>query len=1680
MSVTVDPRTVDKLQAFAERRRRLILERGLCAFLGSLIVIMSVLALFDRLVILPDAVRWTLSGIGYGAVLLVLWQTCMRFMVHRTGFRELARMIEHADPSLREDLIAAVELGEQKNAEGNRWDSEQFRALVQRDVARRIKEVEVNALLPQKLVAPWLRGAMAAVILLIVLLLIPGLHFPKLLGRALLPGANLERPSDIIVTFLEPSPADRIVASGDTVDLLVSVEGGRVDKVILETSGSDGEEEKIKLTRREGGRYAGAISVNRFDVRYRVRAKGTITRFHTLESRPRPEILEFAKVYHYPEYSGIPDVTAREDHGDLSALEGSKVDLELKVNQKIEKAELLLASSSRQIEDKVVLLEASGDGLLRGSILLDNQFQSYRVELKAAASGFTNKFSPDYELRAVPDLVPAVRMTAPVTNREVAVNATLPVTGSASDDVGLARIFQAWRIGQDEWQERLLAEAMGPSAEIAGEWNLRGLPIKAGDTLFTRLIAEDTKGNRGESTIVRLAVTSEDTDTEEREWAEKEKAFAKQTDALRRQLGEMGQAVGEAKKAAKESGQPELGVEEQQKIARAQAAVAEARHQAERVWEELDALRADAPGRAEERELRAAAAVIAAVRNQKLDPLAERIADWATKPKAEWGRGDDIAESEAWEAHSEAARIATMERALAAEDLAEVLENDSDRVAERQREVAEASERAQNQRESAEALEAVKAQQEIAGTQTRELEEALLELAEVADGGEQTTARQMAEQLKREREELEQALAAEVPDRNQLRQQADELKNRAEEGARQMDNLRKGLASRADQAREEMMRNQPGPTRELADLEGVANELVRKQEQIANERNPEQASRLAEEAAGMEEALVAGLEATADQLRDLADYEQGGPNPKRQWSADLENAAQAADALAAKVDEATSPEVAKELAATAKALKDAVEAVDVGATTEELAESVREWRQGESGSAAARRENAEAGQAALAEMRALPKALEQVEGAKEAVQRAGQAANSQEANQLNDELREREQAELRGDENRQPQSMQQQASALQEQLEGISEQIEPQVAAARAALENMAPTVPEQLRALAREVQAQAEHSADLAETAENAAGEGANAEESDARRTSEEVAAQAAEILGQSEETGERMEEIAGALAAEAGIEDLLSSESRERARDADDAIAQLNEVLPEAVSTSAKLAEAAAAASASEQAGALQSAAGQQRGLAESLGELADQLESLDQGGEGAEEARMALRGSEERTGVAEALDQAYEQASELADLLDETAVNPQEALAALEQELQRNQPMQESLGDIARSVVESAAESLEQAAASQSQLGDALEQAMGDHGQMPGEQGRMEDAAHQQGQIGEQVAQAGEELSRAGRHEERLGNEALGEALSETGQQTEAVAEEQAAEAAQALAANQSQAAASEKVGAAESAIRARAQEAAALAGEPSSSGQGSGKAPSEPSPPQKASGSPQSVEGSPAPSLDPDQDGMIGPFDPTNIEQAGFLAEALDSLDQALASGALPSGRTPASSELSQGAGPSPQGESQGSPAAAPPGEKGPGPSSPSAPAARGAPESSQGQSQAQAALASAARAQAQAMAMARSQGMTPGSPSSQPGQPMTASSTSEASQQSKGSQVGVAEVPRKLVAAPEGAQGKAPAPADWSKLPSKVAKDLLEGQRQDMSPEYRSAIENYYKAIAEKAGRKSQQ
>jgi hypothetical protein len=104
-----------------------------------------------------------------------------------------------------------------------------------------------------------------------------------------------------------------------------------------------------------------------------------------------------------------------------------------------------------------------------------------------------------------------------------------------------------------------------------------------------------------------------------------------------------------------------------------------------------------------------------------------------------------------------------------------------------------------------------------------------------------------------------------------------------------------------------------------------------------------------------------------------------------------------------------------------------------------------------------------------------------------------------------------------------------------------------------------------------------------------------------------------------------------------------------------------------------------------------------------------------------------------------------------------------------------------------------------------------------------------------------------------------------------------------------------------------------------------------------------------------------------------------------------------------------------------------------------------------------------AVASAARAQVQALRAARV-----AQAASSPTQTTVSSGASE----------GGAEI----AAAPPGAAAPAEPPpmpkdGDWGKLPTRIARELMEAQRENVSAEYRAMVEAYFRAIAEKAREK---
>ena len=1280
---TLHPIVLEKLQRFSRQRRRLILWRGLCSIAAVWLGAMIGLALMDRLVLMDDGVRMALSFAGYAATVVVAWRMCVRYLAHLPGPRELARLVEVAAPQLREELLAAVELAE--SGQKPHWDSDELRAALQRLAAEHVGNLQIESLLTRRLITSWLYAAGTAVVVFLALVSVPGLHFRQAFARAVLPGANIARYSSVQIDVLAPSPADQTVPEGDAVPVTVRVTGGDVRRVVLETFPKRGARERTTMTLSAVNQFTAPVQVNQVPVVYRIRARDAVTQKFTLEPRARPQVVRFHKTYRYPTYTRLAARSVTEENGDLDALDGTEVELKLDVDQPIKQAALRLELGKAA---KEIPLERIPNGQLSARVPL-NAAGTYRVHLLAAQTGFENKYSPQYEIRVRPDLLPSVKIERPEQDQIVLPpDALVNLAGTAKDDIGLANVEQAVQINHAQWQTFPLQQATGAVATVARTWDLFGLGVHPGDRVLTKLVATDLKGQRGESVPLRIMITAPGFDPQRHARLKAKQAVDKALQQLRDAADKLDQKTQAAKNALAQSNTEKLQKQQSLLAARTAAeAFAEKADEAQRRIQE--ALPKMASTR-ESSDLVHAGVAVSRAQREGIEPLKnalERAADHVTA-------GDDKAAKTALQKsqdmHSAAVnppRVASSAfRQMIAADEAHAVTSDLAQINADQRALSE-------QLRDPMQIERSVRRQNVTADQAKDVEQQMKTLAQHASDWPSSTARDRAKEIARDREQVEKALAAE-PTAEKLKPAADAMQRTLENSANNMRNVERELTQRADNARKNLYDQFPNAADNIAKLTRQA------------APTPEH------------------FEAAVGQLKDRAALEEKRPHADAQFVAD---AARAADAVQALTDTSSPTEPLK---AIEKALRKLEAGHKLGEQANALRELAAEERWGKPAPAEAV-ERAKDWNWSQQQMKSLPQKLEQAKLPADAGKMLNQIAESQPAQQVGNEMKQRQ-------DNAAPvKNVAQPAIQVAADVAGVKKQLQPFLDEARAEIEKAAPKLSERLAGLAKSADKMKQN------TEQGAKGESV-----------EKVRAEAKSLSHDQQKLDNRVGDARDAIRRDANVQNLATEEGRERARDADDAAAMLREPSPNA---NDMLQAAAQVPQPDKQQTALKAAAEMQAKLAETLHKLAEHYKNLENGK--ADSTRTALRDAEKEMGLKAALDAEYAKAQALEQL---AGMTPEQQLKELEKALQNSKPMRSELSDIARAALENAANDLQMSANAEQNIAQQMSNPAA--------------AAAKQPAIEQTVRDAGNDIERAGRHESRLGNKAMGEDIQQLGKQVE----------------------------------------------------------------------------------------------------------------------------------------------------------------------------------------------------------------------------------------------------------------------------------------------------------------
>jgi hypothetical protein len=200
-----------------------------------------------------------------------------------------------------------------------------------------------------------------------------------------------------------------------------------------------------------------------------------------------PLVADVKLTYTYPSYTKMGPKTVEGSTGDLQAIKGTKVDIEMRALRRVRRALLFFGDSGEGTP-----LEANvKDSLVRGSFVL-NETSRYRLWL-APLIGRPVRESRGHRIEIIVDQPPAVSIKSASDRLELASPRPVEIGYSATDDFELSEVNLVFRVGNAPEKRVLLHEA-GSKRQVQGSmmWDPSGESLVPGVEIAYHIEARDT------------------------------------------------------------------------------------------------------------------------------------------------------------------------------------------------------------------------------------------------------------------------------------------------------------------------------------------------------------------------------------------------------------------------------------------------------------------------------------------------------------------------------------------------------------------------------------------------------------------------------------------------------------------------------------------------------------------------------------------------------------------------------------------------------------------------------------------------------------------------------------------------------------------------------------------------------------------------------------------------------------------------------------------------------------------------------------------------------------------------------------------------------------------------------------------------------------------------------------
>jgi len=506
--------------------KRTMLLAGLVTLAADAVVVVLALVAVDAVYHLSAAVRMALFFGGTAALAAMGAIVIARPLRRIITDADISIYVENRFPELQGTLATAVEY--EARSPGSALESHLVDALMV-DCLQRAARIDLAAAIDKRRLR---NRAIAAGVLLAFFfgaaIARPG-FFGHALARVLMPWAKLQpTPEELAAeqrrleaemrrqavlaalrkqqgpVTIDVSPGDIEITRGASV-AVQAVPSRVTGPLKLRFRTTDGAWRALEMREDPAmpERFGAVLADITEDLSYQVEMAGRESAVHTIRCIDVAQFRELRLVYHYPQYTRLPEKVVQGFDGNIEAVVGTRVDVTLIATGGLSSAYLVLDGGAR-----LPMSVNGSEATVTISVDKDGEYMLAAADARGRAIEIPSR----YAIRAIPDEPPKLEVVYPSIDKQVHPLEEAVFAAKAQDAVGLKeiRLHYFYNTEPEQIERVSCLEAGIPATERVAEMIVdlaaRRSPAREGDTILFHIEAEDTKGQVASSDVYAMTV----------------------------------------------------------------------------------------------------------------------------------------------------------------------------------------------------------------------------------------------------------------------------------------------------------------------------------------------------------------------------------------------------------------------------------------------------------------------------------------------------------------------------------------------------------------------------------------------------------------------------------------------------------------------------------------------------------------------------------------------------------------------------------------------------------------------------------------------------------------------------------------------------------------------------------------------------------------------------------------------------------------------------------------------------------------------------------------------------------------------------------------------------------------------------------------------------------------------